>query len=138
MDEIFIVIGYQLLMKIFGNSKVLILYNVSFATKFSRDDYEHEIIEQTTLLLMWIVLHRIDCKSTYLFKRKYLLLSKDQISLFIHWIVYLRVKFSCVGIEALKFVYNNSISKTCDIQISLHDNIALSHVDEDFEDEHPI
>ena len=28
----------------------------SFVTKFSRDEYEHEIIEQTTLLLMWIVL----------------------------------------------------------------------------------
>ena len=108
----------------------------SFVTKFSRDEYEHEIIEQTTLLLMWIVLHRIDCKSTYLFKKKYLLLTKDQISLFINWIVYLRDQFSCVGIEALKVVYNKSISKTCDIQISpvlspLHDNIALSPVDED-------
>ena len=110
----------------------------SFVTKFSRDDYEHEIIEQTTLLLLWIVLHRIDCKSTYLFKKKYLLLTKDQISLFIHWIVYLRDQFSCVGIEALKVVYNNSINKTCDIQISLHDNIALPLVDEDFEDEDPI
>ena len=41
----------------------------SFATKFSRDEYKHEIIGQTTLLLMWIVLHRIDCKSTYLLKK---------------------------------------------------------------------
>ena len=107
------------------------------------NEYEHEINEQTTLLLMWIVLHRIDCKSTYLFKKKYLLLTKDQISLFIHWIVYLRDQFSCVGIEDLKVVYNKSISKTCDIQISpelspLHDDIALPPVDEDFQDEDSI
>ena len=57
--------------------------------------------------------------------------------------MYLRDQFSRVGIEALKVVYNTSISKTCDIQISpelspLHDNIALPPVDGDFEDEDSI
>ena len=62
----------------------------SFVNKFSNYEYEHEIIEQTTLLLIWIVLHKIDCKSTNLFKKKYLLLTKDQLSMFINWILELR------------------------------------------------
>ena len=41
----------------------------SFVTKFSNNEYEHVIIEQTTLLLMWIVPHKIDSKSTHLFKK---------------------------------------------------------------------
>eukprot|EP00800_Vazella_pourtalesii_P010713 TRINITY_DN2613_c0_g1_i2.p1 TRINITY_DN2613_c0_g1~~TRINITY_DN2613_c0_g1_i2.p1 ORF type:complete len:182 (+),score=5.79 TRINITY_DN2613_c0_g1_i2:1445-1990(+) len=93
---------------------------------------------------MWIDLHKIDCKSTNLFKKKYLLLTKDQLSMFINWILELRDQFSCVGIEALKDVYNTSIRKICSsIQISselspLADNTALPPVDEDFEDEDSI
>ena len=96
------------------------------------------------MLLIWIVLNKIDCKSTNLFKKKYLLLTKDQLSMFINWILELRDQFSCVGIEALKDVYNTSIRKICSsIQISselspLADNTALPPVDEDFEDEDSI
>ena len=47
------------------------MFNINNPFKGIRlnDEYEREIIEQTTLLLMWIVLHRIDCKSTYLFNK---------------------------------------------------------------------
>ena len=55
----------------------------SFVTKFSNYEYEHVIIEQTSLLLMWIVLPKIDCKSTNLLRKKYLLLAKDQHSMFL-------------------------------------------------------
>ena len=55
MDVAFIIIWGQLLTEILGIRSIDFIQCISFVTKFSNYDYEHGIIEQTSLLLMRIV-----------------------------------------------------------------------------------
>ena len=82
MDVTFIIIRDNFLRKFWEFESIDFIQCNSFVYQYSNYEYEHEIIVQTTLLLMWIVLHKIDCKSTNLFKKKYLLLTKDQLSVY--------------------------------------------------------
>ena len=115
----------------------------SFVSKFS-NTYEHEIIEQTSLVLMWIALYEIECKYfDILFDKKYLLLTTDQLSAFVHWIMHLREQFSSIGIEALRIVYTDCMSKLCESyapprSYPLPEDVPITLLDKDFEDEYPI
>ena len=110
-------------------------------SKFS-NTYENEIIEQTSLVLMWIALYEIECKYfDILFDKKYLLLTTDQLSAFVHWIVYLREQFYSIGIEALIIVYTDCMSKLCESYAKsypLPEDVPIPLLDEGFEDEDSI